>query len=110
MTAAVAITPASGHITHLLDACEIVCTGVASNTATGYDTDNYPSEPAVVAFFQLSASGQDDLVSPPFSTNADGKGAWPGSVIFPAAGSWTLDLLNAADGTTVLATAAVTVA
>jgi len=110
MTAAVAITPTSGNITHLLDACEIVCTGVNSNTSTGYSTSIYPTSPAVVAFFKLSASGEDDLVSPLFSTNAAGTGAWPGSVIFPAAGTWTLDLIDAADGTTQLATASVTVA
>lgn len=109
MTAAVAIYPHSGSITALVDACEITCTGVDSNTATGYDADNYPASPAVVAFFRLSASGEDDLISPQFTTNAGGDGAWPGSVIFPADGSWTLDLVNAADGTTVLATASVTV-
>lgn len=110
MTAAVAIVPTSGNITHLLDACEISCTGVASNTATGYDSTKYPSEPAVAAFFKLSASGQATLKSPVFSTNADGKGAWPGSVIFPAAATYTLDLVDNADGTTVLATASVVVA
>jgi hypothetical protein len=110
MSAAVAIVPASGSITHLKDACEITCTGVNSNTTTGYDNTKYPASPAVAAFFKLSASGQPTLKSPVFSTNAAGLGAWPGSVVFPAAGTWTLELINAADGTTVLATAAVTVA
>lgn len=110
MSAAVVITPTSGNITHLLDACEIACTGVDSNTSTGYDAANYPASPAVEAFFKLSASGEDDLLSPVFSTNAGGDGAWPGSVIFPAAGTWTLDLIDNADGSTVLATASVTVA
>lgn len=109
MSAAVVITPASGSITALVDACEITCTGVDSNTLTGYDATKYPASPAVVAYFKLSATGEDDLLSPHFTTNAGGDGAWPGSVIFPAAGSWTLDLINAADDSTVLATAAVTV-
>lgn len=109
MSAAVVITPTSGNITALVDACEITCTGVASNTATGYDSTKYPSEPAIVAYFKLSATGEDDLLSPQFSSNAGGDGAWPGSVIFPAAGSWTLDLLDASDDSQI-ATAGVTVA
>jgi hypothetical protein len=109
-SAAVHITPASGSITHLVDACEITCTDVASNTLTGYDDTKYPASPAVVAFFKLSADGEDDLISPLLSTNADGTGAWPGSVIFPAAGTWTLDLIDSSDGSTQLATASVTVA
>ncbi len=106
--AAVAIYPASGDITALVDACNITCSAVDSNTLTGYDADNYPSSPAIEGFFRLSATGQDDLVSPVFSTNAAGVAEWP-SVIFPAAGSWTLDLVDTADDS-VIATAAVTVA
>jgi hypothetical protein len=110
MAAAVVISPASGSITHLVNACQITCTGVNSNTTAGYDSTKYPGEPAVAAFFKLSATGQATLKSPVFSTNAAGKGEWPGSVIFPAAATYTLDLVNNSDGTTVLATAAVTVA
>lgn len=108
MTAAVAITPTSGHITHGTTACEIVCTDVDSNTSTGYDDDKYPASPAIVAQFKLSKTGQDDLLSPEFTTNAAGDGSWPGSVIFPAAGTWTLDLVDTSDDS-VIATASVVV-
>lgn len=107
--AAVVVTPASGSITHLSTAVRVTCTGVASNTTVGYSTSNYPTEPAVNAFFKFSKTGQDSLKSPVFSTNADGVGEWNG-VLIPAAGTWTLDLVNNSDGTTVLATASVVVA
>ena len=109
MSAAVAITPTSGNITALVDACEIVATGVASNTSTGYDADNYPASPAIVTYFKLSAAGEDDLVSPLATASSAGDVYWPGSIIFPAAGTWTLDLNDASDDSNI-ATASVTVA
>lgn len=109
MAAAVVITPASGSITHLKDACEISATGMTANDSALYDSTVYPSEPAITAYFTLSATGEDTLTSPVFASNAAGEGAWPGSVIFPAAGTWTLDLIRVSDSSTI-ATASVTVA
>lgn len=108
MSASVAISPASGSITAVLTVCRVTCAGVSENTLTGYSASIYPSSPEVKCYFKLSATGEDDLVGPVFSTNADGVGAWD-NVIIPAAGTWTLDLVNTADDS-VLATASVTVA
>lgn len=107
--AAVVVTPTSGNITHLDTAVRVTCTSVSSNTTVGYDAANYPGKPAVAAFFKFSKTGQDSLKSPVLSTNADGVAEW-NDVIIPAAGTWTLDLVNNSDGTTVLATASVVVA
>lgn len=109
MTAAVVIYPASGSITHLKDACEISATGLTANDSTTYATDQYPTEDAITAYFKLTCSGQPTLTSPIFASNAAGLGAWPGSVIFPAAGTWTLDLVRVSDSS-VIATASVSVA
>lgn len=109
MAAAVVIVPASGSITHLVDACEISATGLTANDSTTYSTSTYPTEAAITAYFKLTCSGQPTLTSPIFASNAAGLGAWPGSVIFPAAGTWTLDLIKVADSSTI-ATASVTVA
>lgn len=109
MAAAVSIVPASGSITHLATACEISATGLTANDSTAYDSTKYPTEPAITAYFTLSATGEPTLTSPVFASNAAGLGAWPGSVIFPAAGTWTLDLIRVSDSSTI-ATASVTVA
>ena len=107
MTAAVAVTPASGSITHLVTACRITCTGADNNTATGYSTSNYPESPQVTYYFKWAKTGSDSLKSPVFSTNSAGTAEW-NDVIIPAAGSWTLTLNKASDDT-VAATTAVTV-
>ena len=109
MAAAVAITPASGSITHFKDACEISATGLTANDSTTYDSTKYPTEAAITAYFKLTCSGQPTLTSPIFASNAAGLGAWPGSVVFPAAGTWTLALIRVSDSSTI-ATASVTVA
>lgn len=107
MSAAVAVSPASGSITHLVTAVRVTCTGAPSNTATGYDPTLYPSEPAVNYYFKLAKSGQDSLKSPVFSTNPGGTAEW-NDVIIPAAGTWTLTLSKVSDDTAA-ATASVVV-
>jgi hypothetical protein len=96
MVAALHSIPASGSIEHIVTACEFTATGVASNTSTGYDDDNYPASPAVAYYFSLEKSGSDSLVSPVFVASADGTAEWH-DVIPPAAGTWTLHLRKVAD-------------
>ena len=98
MAAAIAADPTSG--THLSTVFNANVTGAPANTATGYDTAKYPTEPAVVYYATFTASGEDTLTSPLFSTNAGGSAAWLG-VIIPSAGTWTLTLLDSADDSTV---------
>lgn len=100
MALTITITPASGSITAKLTVCRITTDDVPPNTSTGYDTDDYPASPAVNYYFRATLAGQDDLVSNVFSTNADGFAEWNG-LIFPAAGTWDLNLCNDADDSVV---------
>ena len=106
--ASVAVSPASGSITHLNTAVRVTCAAVASNDAAAYDNTIYPTEPQISYYFKFALSGQDDLVSPIFSTNSAGIAEW-NSVIIPAAGTWTLTANDASDDS-VAATASVVVA
>ena len=110
--ASVAVTPASGSITHLVTAVRVTCADVANNDASSYVAPTtgagYPAEPQISYYFKFALSGQDSLISPIFSTNSAGIAEWD-SVILPAAGSWTLTANKAADDT-VAATATVVVA
>lgn len=105
--ATIATDPASGSIIHIESAVNITCDEAPESTSTGYDPDIYPSSPAVLYYFKASKSGSDDLISEIFATNDDGTHTWP-SVIFPAAGSWTVDLVDSADDS-VAASTSVTV-
>ena len=94
--ATITADPVSGNITAVVTAVNISCDDADANTATGYDTDNYPASPALVYHFRARKSGADDLISEQFSTNSDGVFMWP-SVIFPSAGTWAVSLRDAAD-------------
>lgn len=106
--AAVTVTPASGSITHLVTAVQVACSAISNNDATAYDADLYPTEPEIDYYFKFALAGQDNLISPVFSTNPDGTAEWNG-VILPAAGTWTLTA-NLVSDDTVAATASVVVA
>lgn len=108
MSSAIVVTPASGSITHVLTVVNITATGAAENTAVGYDATAYPTEPALNRYFKCVLAGQPTLKSPVFNTNAAGVAEW-NSVLFPAAGSWTVTL-NFASDDSVEATATVVVA
>jgi len=107
MAAAVHVTPASGSITHVVTAVRVTVTGASSNDATAYDSTIYPTEPAIEYTLQFVLSGQDTLKSPVFTPASDGTAEW-NNVILPAAGSWTLNLVDAVPST--IATATVVVA
>lgn len=107
MSATVTTTPASGSITAVVTAIRVTCDDVPGNTSDGYDAANYPASPAVNYRFEFSLTGQDTLVSPVFSTNADGVAEWNG-ILIPAAGTWTLDAVDTSDDS-VAATAQVIV-
>ena len=109
MTAAVAIFPVSGSITHVIDACEISATGLTVNDATAFDASKYPTEPAVTYYFKLASTGHQTLKSPVFAPDPAGKGVWPGSVIIPDAATWTLTCNKVSDDSAA-ATASVVVA
>lgn len=105
--AAVAISPTSGNITAVKTVCRITASATPSNTTVGYSSSNYPASPQVTYTFQLSKTGSTTMFSPVLSTSAGQIAAWDG-VIFPSAGTWTLNLKDNAGATT--ATASVVVA
>jgi hypothetical protein len=106
MAAGIVISPTSGNIVHKLTAANISCTEEPNNDTSDFDADNYPTEPEIVYRFRARLAGQNDLLSNPFSTNPDGTAEWP-SVLFPAAGSWTLTLRDTADDSQVATTTVV---
>jgi hypothetical protein len=101
MPAALAITPTSGNITAAKSACRIDVTGAETNRAP--DETGGPYEYLIKA----SCTGVDDLVSYVFNVSSDGKHSFQ-DLLFPVAGSWTVDLIDT-DGDSVVATLAVTV-
>lgn len=108
MAVALSITPASGSVISKKSICRINVTGAPANTATGYSTSIYPTEPAVVYYLLMDApAGTDDGKSYLFSPGADGTHIF-NNYTFPASGSWTVRLRNNADDSDA-ATLAVTV-
>lgn len=104
--ATVTVDYGGDEVTAGITAIHVSTDDLETNTATGYDTDNYPASPAVVYYFSAELTGEDDLVSQRFSPNG-GHGYWDG-VIFPAAGSWTVHVRKDEDDSSV-ANASVTV-
>jgi hypothetical protein len=92
MSAALAVTPASGSINAKKDFVRIDVTG---------------ADPTIRHRVKAECSGQATLVSHEFQPSSDGNHTWF-NVMFPADGSWTLTLYNTANDATVI-TAAVTV-
>jgi archaellin len=106
--ASIAIVPASGSVTAVISACRVTVSDAEDTDITTYDADATPAETAFRYRLVASATGEQDLVSPEFTASADGNWIWD-NVIFPAAGSWTIDLIDQEDDS-VTATLAVTVA
>jgi hypothetical protein len=105
MAEAIAATPDAG--TALITAFNFAVTGVDANDATAYDDTKYPSEPALVYYISVEATGEDSLVSPRFTPAEDGTFAWY-DVIVPAAATWSAVLRKDSDDSSV-ATASVVV-
>lgn len=86
-------TPVAGK-----DAINLSVSAAPANTATGYNTANYPASPAIVYYISVEKSGQTSLVSERFTPDAvGGVFVWP-SVVVPSTGSWTAHLrLDATD-------------
>lgn len=105
--AALAIVPASGSITATESVCKVTVTAADTNTLTGYNVNSYPQKPEIRYYIEATATGEDALRSYVFNVASDGTHIY-NSLIFPAGGSWTVDLRDAADDSQV-ATLAVTV-
>lgn len=105
--ASITIVPASGSVTAGLSVCRVSVAGAEDTDISTYSTENLPRESDFRYRLVASADGEQDLVSPEFTASADGDWVW-NSVIFPAAGSWTIDLIDQSDDSTT-ATLAVTV-
>lgn len=101
--ATLAITPASGSITAKVSACRIDVTGAEDNRTP----DNTGG---AFAYYLLidSPAGTDDGKSYAFNVSADGTHTF-NNYVFPAAGSYTVRLRDAADDSDVT-TLSVTVA
>jgi hypothetical protein len=93
-------------ITAKVTACHFTVSGLPTNDAAEYDENEIPTEPAVAYYFQASLAGQEDLKSHVFTPSADGDHEWDG-VIFPAAGTWTLEVLDVSDDSTADSTSVV---
>ena len=88
-------------------AVHISSTGLAPNTATGYNATHYPASPEVTYYFSAEKTGQDSGRSQVFASNG-GKGYWEGWVP-PAAGTWTIHVRKVADDSSVANTTLVAV-
>lgn len=110
MSIAISVSPTSPVAAS--DAATVTITGLSSNDAAEYDAEVYPTEPELrYKLHAVAPSGHtpaEDLISEVFSCDADGsKVLLP--LIFPVAGSWTLNLIDTADDSTA-ASQALTVA
>lgn len=101
MSAAVAITPASGSIVAKSTACRVNVTGADVWDLTQYDAGQYPTSPGVRYYLSFEKSGSDSGKSQVFEVAADGSFEF-NSYIFPDAGSWTLHLRLEADDSSVV--------
>lgn len=98
MAEAIAAVPTAG--THLITAFNFDVTGLSSNDATAYDDTKYPSEPALVYYISVEATGEDSLVSPRFTPAEAGTFAWYG-VVVPSAATWTAHIRKDSDDSSV---------
>lgn len=92
----IAITPASGSVIHITSACRIDVDAAPDLDASTYDVDDVPTEVSFVYKLVATLAGQRDLVSSTFTPNSEGKWTWD-NLIFPAAGTWAVNLINTAD-------------
>jgi hypothetical protein len=102
MAAALTINPASGSITAKSTVCRVTVAGQEDNRGP------HNIGGAFAYYLKFSCTGQNDAKSYVFNVSADGDHVF-NNYVFPAAGSWTLDLCDNLNGS-VVETLAVTVA
>lgn len=107
MAASIAIVPASGSVISVVSACRVTVSGASTNDITTYNPVAIPSEEAFTYRLVGSLTGQQDLVSAEFQVGSTGHWVWD-NIIFPAAGAWTIYLIDQSDDS-VTTTLAVTV-
>lgn len=101
MSAALAITPASGSIVAKSTACRVNVTGADVSDMSLYDAEVYPTAPGIRYYLSFEKSGSDSGKSQVFEVAADGSFEF-NSYIFPSDGSWTLHLRKASDNSSVV--------
>ena len=97
MTAAVTSNMASAVAG--VDGVNFTCDDIPVNDETAFDADEYPTSPAIVYRFRARKSGEDDLLSEPFSPNG-GTHSWY-AIVFPASGTWAVSLRDVSDDSEV---------
>lgn len=96
-----AITSSLASAVAGIDGVNFTCDDIPTNDETAFDADDYPTSPALVYRFRARKSGEDDLLSEPFSPNFDGIHQWL-AVVFPAAGTWAVSLRDVSDDSEVV--------
>lgn len=107
MSAAIAITPASGSVVSTVSACRIDVTGATQNDDTAYTTTAYPQSPEITYYLRFELAGAERGRSYVFGVNETGDHTF-NNYVFPEAGAWTVRLRKVA-GDASVTTAAVTV-
>jgi len=105
--ATVTVRYGGSTVTAKKTAVHISSTALPANTATGYNTSNYPASPAVTYYFSAELTGQDSAHSQVFTPDG-GKGQWEGWTP-PAAGTWTIHIRKTSDNSSVANTTLVAV-
>ena len=96
-------TPSAGKT-----AINFTVAGAPANTATGYNTANYPASPAIKYYISVEKTGATSLRSEVFTPDAvNGAHVWP-AVVIPSSGSWTGYLRLVSDDSSVANTGTIT--
>ena len=103
-----AIVPVSGAITAERTVCRITVAAAPDNTLTGYDgtilntptgQKQYPASPAEPYYIAFVLGGVEKGRSYIFTPSADGDHVF-NNYMFPAGGTWTLNLVRTRDSGT----------
>lgn len=107
MPASISIVPTSGNVVSTKSACAITVAGATQNDDTAYNTTVYPQSPEFRYYLRFELASAERGRSYIFGVDETGGHVFQ-NYIFPASGSWTVRLRNAATDASV-ATASVTV-
>ena len=99
------VTPSSATPTAGKTAINLTVAAAPANTATGYNTSNYPASPAIVYYITVDKANvlaaATSLYSPRFTPDSvNGAYVWP-SVVIPTSGAWTVNLRLNSDNSSV---------